>query len=134
MFDETNGSQKKQVDLDIVDDEEHPCDNLQRMTIGDVRPQDPRDQLQGHSPNDTTPPAQGLDQEKHESEDENHDPVQEESIYTPPTYLHLIQDIEDRCLLLMSSTSFVDLPFQEYRMMAKYHMDQNPHISSLSPK
>jgi hypothetical protein len=32
-------------------------------------------------------------------------------IYLPPTYLHFIQDIEDRCLLLKSSTSFVDLPF-----------------------
>jgi hypothetical protein len=32
-------------------------------------------------------------------------------IYVPPTYLHFIQDIEDRCLLLTSSTSFVHLPF-----------------------
>jgi hypothetical protein len=32
-------------------------------------------------------------------------------IYLPPTYLYLIQDIEDRCLLLTSSTSFVDLTF-----------------------
>jgi hypothetical protein len=32
-------------------------------------------------------------------------------IYLPPTYLHFMQDIEDRCPLLMSSTSFVDLPF-----------------------
>jgi hypothetical protein len=38
VFDETNGSQKEQVDLDLVDDEETPCDALQRMTIGDVRP------------------------------------------------------------------------------------------------
>jgi hypothetical protein len=44
MFDETNGSQKEQLDLDLVDDEEAPCDALQRMTIGDVRPQDPSDQ------------------------------------------------------------------------------------------
>jgi hypothetical protein len=35
-------------------------------------------------------------------------------IYLLVTYLHFIQDIEDRCLLLMSSTSFVDLPFQQY--------------------
>jgi hypothetical protein len=55
-------------------------------------------------------------------------------IYLPPTYLHFIQDIEDRCLLLTSSMSFVDLPFQEYRMMEKHHMDQNPCISSLCPK
>jgi hypothetical protein len=33
VFDETNNSQKDQVDLDLVDDEEAPCDALQRMTI-----------------------------------------------------------------------------------------------------
>jgi hypothetical protein len=55
-------------------------------------------------------------------------------IYLPPTYLHFIQDIQDRCLFLMSSMSFVGLPFQEDRMMEKHHMDQNPCISSLCPK
>jgi hypothetical protein len=30
--------------------------------------------------------------------------------------------------------SFIDLPFQEHRMMEKHHMDQNPYISSLCPK
>jgi hypothetical protein len=44
VFDETNGSQKEQVDLDLVDDEEAPCDALQRITIDDVRPQDPSNQ------------------------------------------------------------------------------------------
>jgi hypothetical protein len=57
VFDETNNSQKKQVDLDIVDDEEAPCDDLQRMMIDDVRPQDPSNQPQETSPIDTTPPA-----------------------------------------------------------------------------
>jgi hypothetical protein len=57
VFDKTNDSQKEQIDLDLVDDEEAPCDALQRMTIGDVRPQDPSNQHQGTSPNDTTPPA-----------------------------------------------------------------------------
>jgi TATA-binding protein-associated factor Taf7 len=79
VFDETNGSQKEHVDLDLVDDEEAPCDALQRMAIGDIRPQDPSDQPQGQSPNDTTPPEQGLDQDKHEKEDEQRDQVQEES-------------------------------------------------------
>jgi hypothetical protein len=46
VFDETNGSQKEQVDLDLVDDEEAPCDALQRMVIGDARPQDPSNQPQ----------------------------------------------------------------------------------------
>jgi hypothetical protein len=55
-------------------------------------------------------------------------------IYLPPTYLHFIQDIEDRCPLLTSSMSFVDLPFQEHQMMKNHHMDQNPCISILCPK
>jgi hypothetical protein len=79
VFDETNGSQKEQVDLDLIDDEEAPCDALQKMAIGDIRPQDPSDQPQGQSPNGTTQPEQGLDQDKHEEEDEQHDQVQEES-------------------------------------------------------
>jgi hypothetical protein len=61
VFNETNGSQKEQVDLNLVDDEEAPCDVLQRMSISDIRPQDPSDQPQGQSPNDTTPLKQGLD-------------------------------------------------------------------------
>jgi hypothetical protein len=55
-------------------------------------------------------------------------------IYLRPTYLHFIQDIEDRCLLITSSTSFVDLPFKEHRMTEKHHMDQNLCISSICLK
>jgi hypothetical protein len=79
VFDETNGSEKKQVDLNLVDDKETPSDALQRMTIVDVRPQDPNDLPQEHSPNNTTPSAQELDQDEHEEENEHHDQVQEES-------------------------------------------------------
>jgi hypothetical protein len=60
VFDETNDSQKEQVDLDLVDDEKAPCDALQRMMIDDVSQQDPSNQYQETSPNDTTPPAQCL--------------------------------------------------------------------------
>jgi hypothetical protein len=72
VFDETNGSQMEQYDLDVVDDEEAPCEDLQRMTIGDVRPQDPSEP---HAPNDTTPPTQDheQDQEDEQVEDEVHD-------------------------------------------------------------
>jgi hypothetical protein len=41
VFDETNDSQKEQVDPDLIHNEEAPCDALQRMAIGDVKPQDP---------------------------------------------------------------------------------------------
>jgi hypothetical protein len=79
VFDETNDSQKEQIDLDLVDDEESPCDSLQRMTIGGVRPQDPSNQPQETSPNDTTPPAQDLNQDNHEEDVEPNDQGQEES-------------------------------------------------------
>jgi hypothetical protein len=79
VFDETNGSQKDQVDLDLVYDEETPCDVLQRMAIGDVRSQDPNDQPQEPTPNDTTSLTQGLDQDNHKEEDEPNDQDQEES-------------------------------------------------------
>ena len=40
MFDETNGSQVEQVDLDELDDEEASCITLRNMSIGDVCPKE----------------------------------------------------------------------------------------------
>jgi hypothetical protein len=79
VFDETNSSQKEKVDLDLVDNEEAPYDALQRMSIDDVRTQDPNDQPQEQSPNDATTPEQDLDQDNHEEDDEPNNENQEES-------------------------------------------------------
>jgi hypothetical protein len=79
VFDEINGSQKEQVNLNLVDDEEALCDALQRMTIGDVRSQDPSNQPQETSPNGTTPSTQVLNQDNHEEDVEPNDQGQEES-------------------------------------------------------
>ena len=38
MFDESNGSQVEQVDLDVVGKEKPPCEAIKHMAIGDVRP------------------------------------------------------------------------------------------------
>ena len=38
MFDESNGSQVEQVDLDVVGKEEPPCEAIKQMGTGDVRP------------------------------------------------------------------------------------------------
>jgi hypothetical protein len=62
----------EQYDLDIIDDDEAPYEALQRMAIGEVRPQDPSETA---SPNDTTPPTQGLDQNEYEDKDEHQDQV-----------------------------------------------------------
>jgi hypothetical protein len=40
VFDETNGSQVEQFDLDELDDEEAPCVALRNMSIGDVCPKE----------------------------------------------------------------------------------------------
>jgi hypothetical protein len=48
VFDETNGSQVEQVDLDELDDEEAPCIALRNMSIGDVCPQESKDPSQAH--------------------------------------------------------------------------------------
>jgi hypothetical protein len=50
----------EQYDLDIVNDEEAPCEALQRMAITDVRPQD---LSEPQAPNDTTPPTQDHEQD-----------------------------------------------------------------------
>jgi hypothetical protein len=73
VFDETNGSQEEQVDLNLVDGEEATCDALQKMVIGDVRPHDPSDQPEDHSLNDTTPLTQERDQDHQKDQDEHED-------------------------------------------------------------
>jgi hypothetical protein len=46
VFDETNGSQVEQVDLDELDDEEDPCIALRNMSIGDVCPKESEEPTQ----------------------------------------------------------------------------------------
>jgi hypothetical protein len=45
VFDETNGSQVEQVDLDELDDEEAPCVALRNMSIVDVCPKESEEPL-----------------------------------------------------------------------------------------
>jgi hypothetical protein len=46
VFDETDGSQVEQVDLDELDDEEAPCVALRNMSIGDVCPKESKEPTQ----------------------------------------------------------------------------------------
>jgi hypothetical protein len=87
VFDETNGSQVEQVDLDELDDEEALCVALRNMSIGDVCPKEseepPRPQDQPSSSIQASPPTQDEDQAQEvEDEDENQDdePPQKEDI------------------------------------------------------
>jgi hypothetical protein len=83
VFDETNGSQVEQVDLDELDDEEAPCVALRNMSIGDVCPKEseepPQAQDQPSSSVQASPPTQDEDQAQgDEEEDQEDEPPQEE--------------------------------------------------------
>jgi hypothetical protein len=83
VFDETNGSQVEQVDLDEIDDEEAPCVALRNMSIGDVCPKESeeptRAQDQPSSSMQASPPTQDEDQaQDDENEDQEDEPPQEE--------------------------------------------------------
>jgi hypothetical protein len=83
VFDETNGSQVEQVDLDEFDDEEAPCVALRNMSIEDVCPKEseepPQTQDQLSSSMKASPPTQGEDQaQENEDEDQDDEPPQEE--------------------------------------------------------
>jgi hypothetical protein len=83
VFDETNGSQVEQVDLDELDDEEAPCVKLRNMSIADVCPKEseepPQAQDQPSSSNQASPPTQDKDQaQDNEDEDQEDEPPQEE--------------------------------------------------------
>jgi hypothetical protein len=60
VFDETNGSQVEQYDLDIIDDKEAYYNALRTMIIGDVIPQKLNEDQP--SSNETTPLTQTHDQ------------------------------------------------------------------------
>jgi hypothetical protein len=66
VFDETNGSQVEQVDLDELDDEEAPCIALRNMSIGDVCPKESKEptqaQYQSSSSMQAYPPTQDKDE------------------------------------------------------------------------
>jgi hypothetical protein len=72
VFDETNGSEVEQVDLDELDDEEAPCVALRNMSIGNVYPKESEEPTQAQdqptSSNQASPPTQ--DDENEDQEDE----------------------------------------------------------------
>jgi hypothetical protein len=83
VFDETNGSQVEQVDLDELHDEEAPCIALRNMSIGDVCPKEseepPQAQDQPSSSKQASPSTQDEDQgQNDENEDQEDEPPQEE--------------------------------------------------------
>jgi hypothetical protein len=84
VFDETNGSQVEQVDLDEICDEEAPCVALRNMSIEDVCPKEseepPHVQDQPSSSMQASPPTQDEDEaQNNEGEDQEVEPPQEES-------------------------------------------------------
>jgi hypothetical protein len=85
VFDETNGSQVEQVDLDELDDEEALCIALRKMSIGDVCPKESKEPTQAQdqpsSSMQASPPTQDEDEAQEEEDgDQDDEPPQEEDI------------------------------------------------------
>jgi hypothetical protein len=85
VFDETNGSQVEQVDLDELDDEEAPCVTLSNMSIRDVCPKEskepPQAQDQPSSSIQASPPTQDEEMtQENEDQDQDDEPPQEDDI------------------------------------------------------
>jgi hypothetical protein len=81
VFDETNGSQVEQVDLDELDDEEAPCVALRNMSIGDVCPKESEEPTQAQDQPSSfvqaSLPTQDEEQAQ-DNEDQEDEPPQEE--------------------------------------------------------
>jgi hypothetical protein len=82
VFDETNGSQVEQVDLDKIGNEEAPCIALRNMSIGDVCPKEseepPNAQDQPSSSTQASPRTQNEDEAQvDEGEDQRNEPPQD---------------------------------------------------------
>jgi hypothetical protein len=92
VFDETNGSQVEQYNLDDVDDEEAPCDALRNMAIGHVRPKETNEDQP--SSNETAPPSQDDDQNQECEQDEHDD--QDHEIYNDQGGVEQDEDGDDQ--------------------------------------
>jgi hypothetical protein len=76
VFDETNGSQVEQVDLDELDDEEASCIALRNMSIGDVCPKESEEPTQAQdqpSSSMQASPSTPDENKAEEEEDEDQD-------------------------------------------------------------
>jgi hypothetical protein len=82
VFDEANGSQVEQVDLDELDDEEAPCVALRNMSIGDVCPKESEEPTQAQdqpsSSIQASPPTQDEDQAQDDEDQEDERPQEED--------------------------------------------------------
>jgi hypothetical protein len=82
VFDETNGSQVEQVDLDELDDEEALCIARRNMSIRDVCPKEseepPHAQDQPSSSMQASSPTQDEDQAQDDDDEDQEETPQEE--------------------------------------------------------
>jgi hypothetical protein len=82
VFDQTNGSQVEQVDLDELDDEEAPCIALRNMSIRDVCPKEseepPQAQDQPSSFMQASLPTQDEDQAQIDEDEDQEDEAPQE--------------------------------------------------------
>jgi hypothetical protein len=91
VFEETNGSQVEQYDLDDVDDEVTPCDVLRKMAIGDVWPQEVNEDQPSSN---EAPPNQANDQDQEDGQ--NKDDDQDQGVGNDQGGVEQDEDVDDQ--------------------------------------
>jgi hypothetical protein len=79
VFDETNGSQVEQVDLDELDDEEASCVVLRNMSIGDVCPKESEEPTQAQDQLSSSIQASPRTQDEGQAQDDEDEDQEDES-------------------------------------------------------
>jgi hypothetical protein len=77
VFDETNGSQREQVDLDDIDEHDVLAAAMRTIAIGDVRPQEQQEQDQPSTSTMVQPPTQD-DEQAHQDDSMDQGGAQEQ--------------------------------------------------------
>jgi hypothetical protein len=78
VFDETNGSQVEQVDLDELDDEEAPCVALRNMSIGDMCPKESEEPPQTQDQPSSSIQASPLTHDEEQAQDDEEEDQEDE--------------------------------------------------------
>jgi hypothetical protein len=79
VFDETNGSQVEQHDLDELDDEEAPCVALRNMSIGDVCPKESEEPTQAQDQPSSSMQASLPTQDEDQAQDDENEDQEEDN-------------------------------------------------------
>jgi hypothetical protein len=112
-FDESNGSQVEQVDLDVVGKEKPPCEAIKRLAIGNVRPveanEEDEPQVQASTPIQGPTPISGpADLQDAEAPHQNAEAPRSGTIISKRMIKYKLMSL--KLMMLMKTNPYINLP------------------------